>query len=179
MSGWPAAPGLYGKDILSTWGVESVGPIVGWANQGAPISAAWSGANEASYIPIIVDAPMRIKQFFACNGATAAGNTQLGIYTASGKLVGSCASTAQAGVNVPQFFAPSAETSLLPGLYYLALWSSSVTATFFRVAPGAQYVRMTGGVKQAGLTGGLPANWTPVISTSSIYAYGASVGRML
>lgn len=101
-----------------------VGPTV-------PVSTAWGSANRAVFYPFMLPGPGTALKMFVMNGATINGNVDVGIYDAAGNRLVSAGSTAQSGANALQVF-DITDTELAAGVnYYMALASSSSTATFF------------------------------------------------
>lgn len=92
-------------------------------------STAWGTANLAIFVPIEIPFSYPVKNLFWYNGATVAGNIDCGVYNDDLARVCSCGSVAQAGVTALQFQVPTTEVLLVPGSYYLAVTSSSTTAT--------------------------------------------------
>jgi hypothetical protein len=111
-------------------------------------AGAWPAADRALYIPFIIEAPVPVTQIAWENGATLNGNVDVGIYDLAGKRLVSLGSTAQAGASVVQV-GDITDTPLNQGVYYMAMASSSATATFARVQPGSIGVRAGGGLQQA------------------------------
>jgi hypothetical protein len=106
------------------------------------------------------------------NGATvnASYNVDCGIYADAGKKPGvrlvSSGSTAQGTASEVQFVNVT-DTTLMPGLIWLALVCSSTSATLFRVAGSAIYDALFRMQEAAALP--LPATATPVESTGVNY----------
>jgi hypothetical protein len=122
-----------------------------------PVSTAWSSANRAVFMAMRLDYPFNLRKFFWCNGATATGNVDCGIYSRAGTKLASTGSTAQSGTSVVQSAAPSAGAMLLaPDSYYLALAASSASATFLM---GGNSVSENGGAYQD-TAFALPATFT-------------------
>lgn len=128
-------------------------------------SVAWPAANRAIYMPMWIPAPYPVAKVWWANGATASGNTNLGIYAGSGVLLASTGSTVQSGTTVVQ----SVTLSLLltPGLYYFALIHSNTTGTFRRVTATSTVSAATGIAQEAVGSLTLPATMTPAAMTSS------------
>lgn len=93
----------------------------------------WSGINDIIYCPLVVPEPVTIDGLVCWNGATVAGNVDIGIYDldADGlpnNRLANAGSTAQAGADGAQEISISAIA--LYGFYYIALAASSTSATF-------------------------------------------------
>jgi hypothetical protein len=125
-------------------------------------STAWGTANLGVYIPVYISAPIKIQKMSVLNGATAAGNTDVGIYDEDMARLVSIGPTAQSGTSVVQTFDVT-DTFLNPGAYFLALASTDATATFIAGA----FVNTARGrvcccLQETGLSSGtLPATATP------------------
>jgi hypothetical protein len=116
---------------------------VGFGPYGSTILAA----NEEYLAPLQI--PLRLTLTGLCfyNEGTVNGNIVVTIRDAGGNLLGSSASTAQAGTYGAQFVAFSASQALSSGLYYIGIVSSSATGTYIMEnVPGA------GGVSAPSLT---------------------------
>ena len=95
-------------------------------------AAAWPVTNKAFYVPVLVDRIVTVKKMAVIDGATLNGNVDVGIYDeAKNRLVSIGSGTAQAGTSAVQTF-DITDTTLNPGLYYLAMSTNSNTATYFR-----------------------------------------------
>jgi hypothetical protein len=128
-------------------------------------TAAWPAANRAIYVPFVVEAPVTVVQVAWENGATLNGNVDVGIYDLAGTRLVSLGSTAQAGASVAQA-GDITDRPLNPGVYYMAMASSSATATFARVSPTIVGVR-AGGVLQQDTAFALPTTATFAVATAS------------
>ena len=96
------------------------------------VSAVWPSANLAIGYPFSVLNPSTALQMWCFNGATAAGNLDMGIYNDDGTKLVTKGSTAQAGTSDIQLLNIT-DTALAPGTrYWAVLGSDSATATFFR-----------------------------------------------
>lgn len=135
---FPRANGV-SPPTIDTLSCYSVGiDQIPYAGAVTPASAAWPAANRAIYVPVNIPFPYLVRKFYWCNGATVNGNVDCGIYSRGGTKLASTGSTVQAGTSVVQSAAPSTGSILLmPDSYYLALASSSGTATFLRITPSA------------------------------------------
>lgn len=89
----------------------------------------WSDA--ADFIicyPFTLDAPTTAYKVFWCNGSAAGGNSDVAVYDENFNfIVGTGASTAGSGSNVPQIVALSATVILPPGRYYAGMSHSATT----------------------------------------------------
>lgn len=119
--------------VISPWATESIGVTLAARAFAAPGSAANPVANRAVYVPVRIPDTITVVKMFCHNGATVSGNVDLGIYTSGGTRLVSTGSTAQAGASIVQEF-DITDTTLTPGLYYMALAADNATATFIRLA---------------------------------------------
>lgn len=159
---------LVNNATINPYGSECLGIEIQGLNNGIT-TGAWT-ANLLIFIPLILQEPLLVAQFFWHNGTTVAGNTDVGIYNESGGTkLGSSGSTANAGtsvlqvVNVTDFYVP-ANVRL-----WLALGCDSSTQQFFRsIAPIADQDYI--GIKQqvSGWSSGLPASVTPATPTEAV-----------
>ena len=159
MSGTPGLPPLV---TISPYSMEAIGQqVLSCAGQGinAHASALWPSADLALFYPFVISQRCIAVLLWAYNGGTAAGSTDIGIYTEDGTRLVSIGPTAQAGTNVRQSFNIT-DTELFPGRYYMALASSSGAATFFRSTMGDTNRNRTLGMFQQASAGTLPATAT-------------------
>jgi hypothetical protein len=138
---------------------------------GTASSAVWPTANTALFFPVYVSQPRTYTKAWWLNGATAAGNVDVGIYTISGttatRVVASTA-VAQAGVSAMQVATTFTTTTITPGLYYLAMACSLATATVWRSPLQAAFIGRAAGAYQAASAHPLPASITVVAMTNTI-----------
>jgi hypothetical protein len=138
---------------------------------GTPSSAAWPTAATALFFPVYVSQPRTYTKAWWLNGATAAGNVDVGIYTISGttatRVVASSA-VAQAGVSAMQVATTFTTTTIGPGLYYLAMACSLATATVWRSPTQVAFFSRAAGCYQAAAAHPLPASITVVAFTNII-----------
>lgn len=128
-------------------------------------STAWGTANLAQYVPVVVPYVYPVKSLFWFNFATVAGNVDCGLYTDDLTRIVSSGSVAQAGASGIQ--AVSVDAVLDPDVYYLALVSSSTTATFAASAAAtASRLRYMGLLQQATALP-LPATATPAANAQT------------
>jgi len=114
-------------------------------NTGA--SAVWPGAGNAYYYPIFVPDARTFTKAWWLNGATAAGNVDVGIFTIAGTtatLVAASTAVAQAGISAIQVATTFGPVTLTPGLYYLAMSMSLATGTRWGSAPSFRLTRIAG-----------------------------------
>lgn len=120
-------------------------------------SAVWPSANLAMFFPFVITRRRNYVRAMVANGATVAGNVDIGIYALDGTRLFSTGSTAQAGTSQAQTI--TVDWTLDPGIYHLALALSSATATVIRSSPDLQDLRL-GGAKQMASAMPLPASAT-------------------
>ena len=118
----------------------------------AGASAVWPTANTAFYYPVYLPVSRTFVKAWWLNGATAAGNVDVGIFTisaATATLVVASTAEAQAGVSAMQVATTFASTTLAPGLYYLAMSMSLITGTRFGAAAQATLLKSMGCYQRA------------------------------
>lgn len=158
----PAAP-LF----MSTVSPECLGTQIAARAMGAPASAAWGNANDAIFLPFTLQGPITVVKLWCVNGATVAGNLDMGIYDSSGTRLVSIGSTAQAGTSAVQEF-DIADTVLAAGRYYIALSHSDGTSTVaLFTAPAAGGYWKSLGVAFQATAHPLPSTATLAVQNSS------------
>lgn len=127
-------------------------------------AAAWPAANRAIFVPFVLDVAELAQQMFWENGAVA-GTSDIGIYDELGnRLVSSGATTNAGTIQVANI----ADTSLAPGVYYLALLASTVTTqTYWSGAVNVSALRAAGVRQQDVGAATLPATATFAALASS------------
>jgi hypothetical protein len=169
VTGLPPDPitGLNNPLMLTPWSPLSLGVELAALATPAPTSTAWGTANLARMVPFtLVKTATLVKGFWA-NGATANGNVCVGVYNNAAERLCTTGSVAQTGTSVLQEAALTGTLTLAPGRYYLALSSSSATATFLAVAPNVQVLKALG-MAQAASAFPLPASITPAALASAV-----------
>jgi hypothetical protein len=135
-------------------------------NATAWASAAIGTANLAIYVPFVIESEATFVKAFWLNGATAAGNVDVALYSNEGsKIVGLATPVAQGTINVLQE-ADITDTTVGPGRYYIALSTSLSTATFFAKAPTVVGALASFGYAQQTSAHALPATATMALSTT-------------
>ena len=126
MSGYVRGPGVQHWHSIDTINAGPVAP-----QQGAfSTSVAWATANRAIFVPVIVRSPVVVRKLWFANTSTSAtGNYDLGLYTPNGVALLRRGSTAKTADDAEEVW-DCADTFLVPGLYYLALVSSTTVDTF-------------------------------------------------
>lgn len=129
---WANAP------VITPWSFESLGYITGRLGASGSInvvsSAVYPTASKAFYIPfVIVEKPFTVARIGVGNGTAVSGNIDAGVYDSQGNRLVSSGSTAQSGTSAVQWLDVT-DTTLNPGLYYMALSVDNTTATVLRSA---------------------------------------------
>lgn len=127
-----------------------------------PVKAAADGTNatpvitETYIVEVLVPENLRVTGVAVFNGDAVAGNLKAIIYSAAGAVLGSSASTLQAGTDAFQRVPLSAALNLTPGTYYVGLQCSSASARF-----NAHPIGNFGASKKTGETFGTATAITP------------------
>lgn len=112
-------------------------------------STAWPAVNRALYLPLYIDRPGTVTKFWTLNGATAAGNVDIGLYDRNYNRLASTGAIAQSGTSVIQEYDVT-DFNIVAGVYFLGLAESLTTATFFMVTSNvAGYFQAMGVTQQA------------------------------
>lgn len=133
-----ASEGSQVTDMLMTWG-QQFSSATGWPN-----------ASLAMYVPIVVRDQITVYQLGWLNGSSVAGNIDAGIYDRTLARLVSAGSTAQSGTSAIQLV-DIADTTLAPGVYYLAMSADSTSTNLMGTGgglPAANY-RTCGVAQQA------------------------------
>jgi hypothetical protein len=101
----------------------------------------------ALFIPLFLPYSYNVARVFWVNGATVAGNSDIGIYTPSGARIWSAGSTANSGTSIPQYVTSGIQLS--PGVYYLGYVTDSATQHVFGGSAGSSYARLLGLMQMA------------------------------
>lgn len=138
--------------------------------QDSGASAQWGQAADSAYFcPFVVSVPLIAVKMFCLNGATAAGNIDMGIYTAAGARLVSKGATAQSGTTTTQTL-DITDTLLGPGQYYMAFGSSASTTTLYTYAQTA-LINTAGGCASMASAGTLPTTATFAACTTAKVPY--------
>lgn len=154
------------SNTITPWSNESIGgalSVLGNQGLGGPASTSNPTGSFCIYVPFYSVAPFPVKGVFWHNGATVAGNVDVGIYSADRRRLFSCGPQLQSGTNVLQFTQiPTYE--LGTGLFFMGICLSNVTGTMFAASfiagnsgTGLQYMA---GVYQQGSNTSLPTTGT-------------------
>lgn len=137
--------GRYGYE----WHGNDTTGISGWLPAYSPVSSApWPTANLAIYVPIRVLRSQVVKKLWFASFTTGTGNVDIGIYDALGTKLVSSGSTAKVATVLEQVFDVT-DTTLMPGLVYMALVCSNNTDTFYGLGPAAPNHAAAGILTQA------------------------------
>jgi hypothetical protein len=149
--------------MVSAWGPWSHSNVE--LSTVAPASATFPDQNRAHYYPIIVPVTCVVRRLWWANGAVSSGNIDVGIYLDAGYKPGSrlvsTGSTAQ-GTAVQVQFVDVTDTTLAPGMYWLAINANnpSGTTTCFRGTSSAAWNALMGFEEAVGSVT-LPATAAP------------------
>lgn len=137
----------YNRVVIGPDSSESIGCELVNLGQ-ASASAVYPAADRAIFVPFVVFNPLIAVKLGVRNGTAVSGNVDVGIYDDQQNRVVSIGSTPQAGTSAVQSF-DIADTTLEPGVYYLALCCDNTTSTFFRLAPVVTLARAFGVLSQS------------------------------
>lgn len=135
----PLSQPVYGRPVSVLIGPDAPEAAAGHeinviVNANFTASAIWPVANMSIGYPFSVSQPCTALSMWIYNGATAAGNLDLGIYDDAGTLLVSKGSTAQSGTNVLQLL-DITDLALVAGkTYYMFAAMDGITGTAFRFA---------------------------------------------
>ena len=128
MSDWPSTL-LPPLSIISPLSEEALGSLTSTTNTPSSQTVV---QNQAHYFPFRLDVEATAVKMCATNGATSNGNVDVGIYDDQFNYLISSGATAQGTVSILQEY-DITDTVLPPGVYWMAISSSSATATFHTV----------------------------------------------
>ena len=128
-------------------------------------TATYPTADLAIYVPVRVKTRVVVRKMLAAI-ATASGNVDIGIYNAGGTRLVSTSTTAAAAPLVVDV----TDTTLGPGLHYLAVVADNTTITFDRDNPTAPTLAASGVLtEQLGAGAALPATATWAVNQTLAY----------
>lgn len=130
---WPGTK-LDPLALITPWSEESLGSPLHGMSAASAIAGGTVTQNQAEFYPFSLDKEATAVKMFVVNGATVNGNTDVGIYDREFKALVTSGATLQAGASALQEFNIT-DTVLPPGRYWMAISTSSATATFFRHGP--------------------------------------------
>jgi hypothetical protein len=163
---------------LDSW--NCTGPMALGIDNAALASAAWT-ANRLLFLPFVTDVNLLVAQFFWVNGATAAGNTDVGIYSFDGQTkIGSTGSTANSGTSAVQSVNVTDFSLGADQRYWLALGCDSSTHTYFASSMRVEGWDYAGAREElSGWSSGLPGTITfavPSVTVTPMFGFtGSSV----
>lgn len=146
MSDWNPSQ-AFNQVTISPLSLESVGLELARL-LAAPVSTTWPSNNQAVFVPFVIYNPFLVLKMATLNGTTANSNIDIGIYDDQKNRLVSMGSTAQAGTSAVQSF-DITDTTLEPGVYYMALNFSATTGTIFAWAPAVGLCSAMGVLTQA------------------------------
>lgn len=104
------------------------GPRTG-AMIGLTGATAWGTANRAIYVPVAVDRRVVVRKLWFASGNVGTGNYDLGLYDSAGTRLLARGSTAKPAAATEEVW-DCTDTTIGPGLYYMALNNDTTTDTF-------------------------------------------------
>ncbi len=133
MGDWTQQVQPFNRVVISSLSPESIGAEMATQNLStAPI--AWPATDRAFYVPFLVYAPLIAVKMICVNAGTVSGNVDLGIYDDQQDQLVHMGSTAQSGTTAVQSF-DITDTTLEPGVYYMAMNMDNTTGTVIAAAP--------------------------------------------
>lgn len=173
------ALGLPDPPVLSTMTDALTAALA--AGAAAGVSGTWPSANAAYFFPVRIADRRTYTTAWWLNGATAAGNIDVGLYTIAGSTATRVVATgavAQAGVSAIQTSAITS-TTVAPGLYYLTMSCSSASSTMWRGGSSTTLLRASG-VCQMAAAHPLPASGTvTAMGTFVVPVFGLSESSVI
>lgn len=145
-----------------------------YVNAVAPVSAVWPTSNRAFYSPIYIDRPGIVTKFWLLNGASVAGNVDIGLYRSDYTLISSKGSTAQAGTNVIQEFDVT-DFAVTQGVYFLGVVLSNTGGAVVRVNQNALGFLSAAGMTEQTSAFPLPSTATPAAAAVGCIATVAGI----
>ena len=179
MSDFAVLSQKHNRITLNSSGLEGTGiDLAAWGSSANQItSGGWPSANLAIYVPVAVYQPFIALKMLIQNGTTINGNVDAGIYDDQGDRLVSIGSTAHAGSSSIQSF-DITDTTLEPGIYYLACAFDGNTATINHDIAGI-LVGGSAGVLQQASALPLPATATFAAIASAYVPNIVVTGRTL
>jgi hypothetical protein len=135
----------------------------------------WPTADMAIYLPVIVETRVIVKKLWFENADTATGNYDIGLYDASGTAIlrkGSAAKTAANDIVTWD----CTDTTIGPGVYYLALACSTNSDTFAGIPPTAPAAAAFGAYSEASA---LPLPATATFAVANTISVWPGIGMLL
>jgi hypothetical protein len=128
--------------------------ITSWSQPAPPqtalsLAVTWPAANLAIYVPVLVPTTVVIRKlFFGSESSVATGNYDIGLYNAAGTRILARGSTAKPA-SYQEIFWDCTDTTIGPGIYYLALAASNNTDTYAGLVLGAPNLTAYGCLTEA------------------------------
>lgn len=126
---------LFNGATIGTFSPESCGAMIYSGGVALTNSYAWPSSNLAVYVPVEIYRTITIVKMAVNNGTAVSGNIDVGIYDYAGGKVVTKGSTAQSGTSAIQIF-DITDTTLYPGLYYMAVALDNTTGTLMGYTGG-------------------------------------------
>ena len=138
--------------------------LPGWDNDFTG-AAAWPTSDLAIFVPVAVPRRVVVTKLFAAI-STASGNVDIGVYDPAGvRLISTGTTTAATSLTVN-----TTDTTLGPGLYYLAMVANNTTVQLQRLNPTAPILTACGLLtQQLGAGAALPATATMAVLQTLAY----------
>lgn len=115
------------------------------------------------YVPITVSFTVVALKLWICSGSTATGNFDLGLYSQDGtRLVSKGGTNAKPGTD--EAVLDVTDTTITPGLYYMAMVGSNTTDTWGGYAPAAPHCAGAGVLTESAGSTAVPATASWAIS---------------
>lgn len=130
-------------------------------------TTVWPSANEAIFLPFMVEDPITVKKICVFNGNAVSGNIDAGIYDASGVLLVSIGSTTQVNTNTVQIFDIADTVLSTQGIYYAAVVLDNGVGTIHLWPCNSQICRANG-IYVMATAFPLPANATFAVTTRNV-----------
>lgn len=174
MTDWPGRGRL--RLTLSSCAANSIQAGIAGSGGIPPVaSAVWPTANLGLFVPFTLHSPFYVTKLFWLNGTVVSGNVDLGIYQEhsitdqAATLLTETGSTAQAGTSAIQVVTLGTPIMLSAGNYSWCLASSTVVATFGRVALSQQTTQLIGGSGQQPTSIPMPATNSGIVGVGQGY----------
>src|SRR6266498_2301229 len=134
--------------LISPYSELALGTEYAAVATAAPATVALGTINLAKFYPFYLPEPMIVKKVWWYNGATANGNTDVGIYDEFGTKLISSGAIAQGTINVLQE-SDIADTWIGRGRFYMGISTSSATAAYFSNVVPLQLAKAMGWCQMA------------------------------
>jgi hypothetical protein len=169
MSGYVRGPGVQHWHSIDTVNSGLLTPQTSTAS-----TIAWPTADLAIYCPVIVRQQVIVKKLWFSSASIFTGNYDLGLYDAAGVALLRRGSTAKPGAG--EIVWDCIDTTIGPGIYYVALVSSNNTDTFGMATLAAPNLAALGYFTEAGA---LPLPATATFAVPQTLGSAPLVGMLL